>query len=83
MTFIDSYNVRHKDTPHQSYGTAFVFYTEHEALIFAEAKRRSLEDASRVLAPVEGRHPHAPELKRWRVVIKNLAQAKRERAQCA
>lgn len=78
MSFLESYNVHHRDTPRQTYGTAYVFYTEHEALIFAEAKRRRLKDASRVLAPVEGHHRHAPEIKRWRVVI--LAQAKRERA---
>ena len=72
MSFLESYDVHHR----QTYGTAYVFYTEHEALIFAEAKRRSLK--GRVLAPVEGHHRHAPEIKRWRVVI--LAQAKRERA---
>lgn len=80
MTYFDSYPVSHKDAPRQTYGTAYVFYTEQEALNFAAAKSRSLKDASRVLAPVEGHHRYAPELKQWRVVIKSLAQAKRERA---
>ena len=81
MSYIESYNVHHKDTPRQTYGAAYEFNTEHEALIFATAKRHSLRDATRVLNPVEGHHRHAPEIKRWRVIVKSLAQAKRERAQ--
>ena len=72
MSFIESYPVSHKDSLNAQYGIAYVFDTKLEAQAFAAVKRKNLRDSSRVSAPAEGHNRHAPEQKRWRVVIRGV-----------